>query len=75
MSDVFKHGDHCKSLNHAFLLQQLEPVVGDPASSPLEYTNGLEYVGYGELYLDILAAATSKDKSQYNIFDYLYGKE
>jgi hypothetical protein len=55
-------------------LQQLEPVMGDPASSPFNYTKGLEYVGYGELYLDILAAATSKDQTQHNKFDFLYGQ-
>jgi hypothetical protein len=56
------------------LLKQLEPAVGDPAISPFNYTKGLDYVGYGELYLDILAAASSRDKSQHNMFDYLYGK-
>lgn len=47
--------------------------MGDPASAPFDFTKGLEYVGYGELYLDILAAATSKDTSQHSKFDYLYG--
>jgi hypothetical protein len=42
--------------------------------TPFEFTKGLEYVGYGELYLDILGAATSKDKNKHNFFDYLYGR-
>ncbi|KAG7354339.1 glycosyl hydrolase family 99 protein [Nitzschia inconspicua] len=54
---------------------QVEPVVGDPASTPFVYTKGLEYVGYGELYLDILAAATSKDENDHSKFDYLYTRK
>ncbi|KAG7351245.1 glycosyl hydrolase family 99 protein [Nitzschia inconspicua] len=54
---------------------QVEPVVGDPASTPFIYTKGLEYVGYGELYLDILAAATSKDENDHSKFDYLYTRK
>jgi glycoprotein endo-alpha-1,2-mannosidase len=50
---------------------QIEPVVGEPSSEPFNFTKGVEYVGYGDLYLDILGAATSKDKSQHTIFDYL----
>ena len=50
---------------------QIEPAVGDPANSPFNYTQGLEYVGYGDLYLDILGAATSKDESKHTLFDYL----
>jgi hypothetical protein len=51
---------------------QIEPAVGDPATEPFNYTQGLEYVGYGDLYLDILGAATSKDESKHNIFDHLF---
>jgi len=50
---------------------QIEPVVGDPSSEPFNFTKGLEYEGYGELYLDILGAATSKDKNLHHKFDYL----
>jgi hypothetical protein len=50
---------------------QIEPAVGDPATAPFNYTQGLEYVGYGDLYLDILGAATSKDESKHNMFDHL----
>jgi glycoprotein endo-alpha-1,2-mannosidase len=38
---------------------QIEPVVGDTTTFPLLYTEGLEYVGYGELYLDILGDMTA----------------
>lgn len=51
---------------------QIEPVVGVDTTMPLNFTQGLEYVGYGELYLDILGAATSKDESQHTAFDYLF---
>jgi glycoprotein endo-alpha-1,2-mannosidase len=37
---------------------QIEPAVGEPTTLPLHLTNGLEYVGYEELYLNILQAAT-----------------
>jgi glycoprotein endo-alpha-1,2-mannosidase len=37
---------------------QIEPVTGDATSEPLLYTQGIEYVGYGELYLDILREMT-----------------
>ena len=50
---------------------QIEPVVGEPSVEPFNFTKGVEYVGYGDLYLDILGAATSKDKKQHTIFDYL----
>lgn len=52
---------------------QIEPAVGEPSTVPFEFTQGLEYVGYGELYLDILGAATSRDTSQHTVFDYLLG--
>jgi glycoprotein endo-alpha-1,2-mannosidase len=52
---------------------QIEPAVGEPSTIPWNFTKGLEYVGYGELYLDILGAATSRDTSQHTIFDYLFG--
>ena len=50
---------------------QIEPVVGYPSSQPFNFTKGLEYNGYGELYLNILGAATSKDKNQHSAYDYL----
>jgi glycoprotein endo-alpha-1,2-mannosidase len=37
---------------------QIEPVVGEATSEPWLYTQGIEYVGYGELYLDILREMT-----------------
>jgi hypothetical protein len=51
---------------------QIEPVVGDPSTQPFNFTKGLEYVGYGELYLDILGAATSSDTSHHTKYDYLF---
>jgi hypothetical protein len=45
-------------------------VGGVPTTEPELLTGGLEYVPYGELYLDILAAATSRD--QENMFDYFF---
>ena len=51
---------------------QIEPVaVGGSASWPPLMTQGLEYVGYGNLYLDILGASTRSAEGQ-GIFDYLY---
>ena len=55
---------------------QIEPAVsiGSAAAAATEpelLTGGLEYVGYGELYLDILGAATSNNKDT-DLFDYLY---
>jgi hypothetical protein len=38
---------------------QLEPVVGTSANLPVLLTGGLEYEGYGELYLNILRDYTS----------------
>jgi glycoprotein endo-alpha-1,2-mannosidase len=38
---------------------QIEPCVGEPTTEPFEYTNGIMYEGYGELYLDILRAGTT----------------
>uniref|UniRef100_A0A7S4AA28 Uncharacterized protein n=1 Tax=Pseudo-nitzschia australis TaxID=44445 RepID=A0A7S4AA28_9STRA len=46
---------------------QIEPAVSiigsitNATAQPELYTEGLEYVGYGELYVDILGAATSRD--------------
>jgi hypothetical protein len=40
---------------------QIEPVDGKATTLPEELTQGLEYAGYGTLYLDILHAYTSKD--------------
>jgi len=51
---------------------QIEPVVGDTASRRFNFTKGLEYEGYGELYLDVLGATTSSDTTQHNKFDYLF---
>jgi hypothetical protein len=51
--------------------QQIEPVVGNgPSTEPVLLTGGLEYVPYGELYLDILSAATTRGND--NIFDYFF---
>jgi hypothetical protein len=50
---------------------QIEPAVGEPAVWPPGKTQGLEYVGYGELYLEILGASTVSSLGQ-GIFDYLY---
>jgi glycoprotein endo-alpha-1,2-mannosidase len=38
---------------------QIEPVQGTLTQDPYEYTLGLEYDGYGTLYLDILRAVTT----------------
>ena len=54
-----------------FLDTQIEPVLGIDTTAPELYTQGLEYVGYGELYLNILGAATSKNESRHTEFDYL----
>ena len=51
---------------------QIEPVVGNPSTQPFNFTKGLEYVGYGDLYLDILGAATSSDTTQHSKYDYLF---
>ncbi len=52
-------------------VQQIEPVVGTASSNQPEIlTGGLEYVPYGELYLDILQAATSKNQDR--TFEYIY---
>ena len=37
---------------------QIEPAIGNTTSSPFNYTLGMEYEGYGELYLDILRNET-----------------
>ncbi|KAG7351243.1 glycosyl hydrolase family 99 protein [Nitzschia inconspicua] len=51
---------------------QIEPVaVGDSAVWPPRMTQDLEYVGYGNLYLDILGASTKSEYGQ-GIFDYLF---
>ena len=47
---------------------QIEPVVGIPTTEPILYTGGLEYVGYGDLYLEILRVGTKEGRSQ--MFDY-----
>lgn len=39
---------------------QIEPCDGKTATEPFVMTQGLEYKGYGTLYLDILATYTSK---------------
>ena len=50
-------------------------VVGTPTITrlPVSLTRGLRYVAYGELYLDILGAATSKNPDDTEIFDDLFG--
>jgi hypothetical protein len=50
---------------------QIEPVLGIDTTTPELYTQGLEYVGYGDLYLRILGAATSKNESRHTEFDFL----
>jgi glycoprotein endo-alpha-1,2-mannosidase len=51
---------------------QIEPVAtGEATEWPPLMTQGLEYVGYGNLYLDILGASTVSAASG-GIFDYLY---
>ena len=50
---------------------QIEPVTGDISSLPYNFTKGLEYEGYGELYLNILGSATSRDKTRHSKYDYL----
>ena len=42
---------------------------GYTTTYPELLTGGLEYVGYGNLYLDILGAATTNRKDNMNIFD------
>jgi hypothetical protein len=37
---------------------QIEPCIGIPTSLPQNLTNGMEYEGYGELYLQILRRET-----------------
>jgi hypothetical protein len=46
---------------------QIEPAVGDTASYPVQLTAGLQYEGYGELYLNILRQSTVNEDD--NIFD------
>jgi glycoprotein endo-alpha-1,2-mannosidase len=41
---------------------QIEPCVGEPTTLPESITNGIEYSGYGEFYLDILREATCDQK-------------
>ena len=48
---------------------QIEPAIGEPASEPFNLTGGLTYVGYGDLYLDILRAATTEGEE--DVFDFL----
>jgi glycoprotein endo-alpha-1,2-mannosidase len=43
---------------------QIEPCIGATTTKPQGYTSGIEYEGYGELYLDILRAATCDDNCQ-----------
>jgi glycoprotein endo-alpha-1,2-mannosidase len=42
---------------------QIEPVVGAATREPVLYTEGIEYVGYGELYLEILREMTAASDS------------
>jgi glycoprotein endo-alpha-1,2-mannosidase len=43
---------------------QIEPAVGEGTSLPAELTRGLDYEGYGDLYLNILRNYTSETPSQ-----------
>lgn len=45
---------------------QIEPTVGETTTFPYNYTRGLEYSGYGTLYLDILREATIYDADAVN---------
>jgi hypothetical protein len=51
---------------------QIEPAVGGSTTSPEDLTGGVEYVGYGELYLNLLRQGTvpggSQSQSRSNIF-------
>jgi glycoprotein endo-alpha-1,2-mannosidase len=38
---------------------QIEPVTGEATSDPVLYTEGIEYIGYGELYIGILGSMTT----------------
>jgi hypothetical protein len=38
---------------------QIEPVIGATTTLPEVLTDGLEYTGYGELYLEILRRETT----------------
>jgi hypothetical protein len=38
---------------------QIEPVIGNLTDEPFEYTQGLEYEGYQDLYLNILQRVTT----------------
>ncbi len=56
---------------------QIEPVVsftraGVSTTRPAYMTGNYEYAAYGELYLDILGAATSRDQTNQAFFDDLY---
>eukprot|EP00536_Pseudo-nitzschia_multiseries_P001546 jgi/Psemu1/3502/gm1.3502_g len=56
---------------------QIEPAVNtagseiDATTEPELFTGGLEYMGYGELYLDMLGAATSRDEESNQLFDHV----
>jgi hypothetical protein len=41
---------------------QIEPAVGESTTLPAELTGGVEYVGYGELYLNLLRQGTAPDR-------------
>eukprot|EP00934_Nitzschia_sp_Nitz4_P008885 Nitzschia sp. Nitz4//scaffold32_size149145//6540//8115//NITZ4_002861-RA/size149145-augustus-gene-0.46-mRNA-1//-1//CDS//3329548015//8875//frame0 len=47
---------------------QIEPATGENAMEPDDLTGGLEYTGYGELYLDILRELTTSNATSDNIF-------
>ena len=56
---------------------QIEPVMsavpaGVATIRPPYLTGGLEYAAYGELYLDLLGAATSKNSDEQDFFDQLF---
>lgn len=42
---------------------QIEPALGLPTTWPSDLTQGLEYVGYGDLYLRLLREATVDDEA------------
>eukprot|EP00934_Nitzschia_sp_Nitz4_P006595 Nitzschia sp. Nitz4//scaffold185_size43419//16920//19772//NITZ4_007301-RA/size43419-snap-gene-0.64-mRNA-1//-1//CDS//3329539709//6585//frame0 len=52
---------------------QIEPCDGLPATEPFELTEGLEYGGYGTLYLDILATYTQYNDTGFSRENYTNG--
>ena len=49
---------------------QVEPAVGERTTEPFDLTQGVEYSGYGTLYLDLLRQATVQGQS--SVFDNIW---